>query len=265
VLGFELAATLTAAWLGAFAAMPYLVPPPAIERLWGNPHLLSFTALAMVALALFLAIGCRSRAQAAGCSAAIFVVVAYSTLIGPLTAMVFLPVLGFFGVIGLTMAKSRTELRWKLIAASAIVLIYFIVFGAWLAGYVLYAKTTFFRSEMYATPVTWNWASFQLEEPSRRPAGVVLLVIAVLGGVLTVLRENRGYVALPSGTSCWSACSGPSRHFSPSVDTNGQVRPRVFRPGHLPTACVVRRAIPARVSGRNRCGSEMAIIGSHGS
>jgi hypothetical protein len=33
VLGFELAATLFAAWLGAFAAMPYLVPPPAVERL----------------------------------------------------------------------------------------------------------------------------------------------------------------------------------------------------------------------------------------
>src|SRR5262245_5334777 len=119
---FPIPVGILAAWLGLFGALPYLVPTPALELTWGNPYVLSFIAFTMVALTLFLAIGRGSLASAIGCATGIIFILAYLTLISPLWAMVFLPVLGFFGAVGLTMTEARNELRWKLMAAIGLVL-----------------------------------------------------------------------------------------------------------------------------------------------
>jgi hypothetical protein len=172
-----------AAWLGLFGSLPYLVPTPALELLWGNPHFLSSIAYTMAALALFLAIGRGSRRHALGCAAGVLVVLVYLTLSTPLSALLFLPVVGFFAVVGLAMARTPYERRCKLMAMVGLVPLYLMPFAAWLAGYFLFAKTTFFWSEMYPSTITWRWASLLLKDPSGRPAGVVFLAVALLGAV----------------------------------------------------------------------------------
>ncbi len=97
----------------------------------------------------------------------------------------FLPVLGFFGVVGIIMADNRRERLWKINLGLAIVLLYLLIFSAWLLGFFLYAKTTFFWSEMYPSTITWQWVSLLLESPDLRPAGVLFFLMALVGGVLT--------------------------------------------------------------------------------
>jgi hypothetical protein len=182
---FPMPVGVIATWLGLFGSLPYLVPTPVLEFLWGNPHFLSFIALTMVGLALFLAIGRGSRRRDLLCAAGMFLVLVYLTLSTPLSALLFLPVLGFFAAVGLAMAPTPTARRRKLIALLGVVLPYLALFAAWLLGHFLFARTTFFWSTLYPSPITWRWTSLLLEDPSRRPAGVVFLLAALLGGVLT--------------------------------------------------------------------------------
>jgi hypothetical protein len=188
MLNFSITTTVAAVWIGLFGGMPYLTPVPAIERMWGNPPVLSIIAWTMVALMLFLAIGRRSRANSIACTAALLLSLFYLTLVTPLWILLFLPVLGFFGIVGMTMANDKREIAWKLAAGVAVILIYFITVGPWLAGLFLDAKTTFFWSELYTPKITWNWASLLVEDPVRRPAGVALLLLAISGGVMTVVN-----------------------------------------------------------------------------
>ena len=83
------------------------------------------------------------------------------------------------------MADDRRERLWKINLGLAIVLLYLLIFSAWLLGFFLYAKTTFFWSEMYPSTITWQWVSFLLESPDLRPAGVLFFLMALVGGVLT--------------------------------------------------------------------------------
>jgi hypothetical protein len=193
---------ITAAWLGAFGSLPYLVPPPALEIIWGNPHIVTVMAFPMVGLALFLAIGRGSRGHALTCAAGVFLILAYLTLVSPLSSLLFLPVVGFFAVVGLTMTNSAKERRSKVVAGLGVVALYLLVFAAWLAGFFLFAKTTFFWSEMYSSPIDWRWASLLLEQPGRRPAGTVFYVVAVVSAAVTAVsgvgplrRFAAGYLA----------------------------------------------------------------------
>ena len=183
-LEFPVPVAVAAVWLGLFGALPYLVPTPALERLWGNPHVLTFIALTMGSLGLFLAIGRGSRWHAVRRAGGICLILAYLTFINPLSSPLILPVVTFFGVVALLSAEPGREVRAKLTAAAALVALYLGFFAAWLPGYFLYAKTTFFWSEMYPAAITWRWASLLVEDPSRRPAGVVFLLLALTGGVL---------------------------------------------------------------------------------
>lgn len=191
MLNFPMPSAVAAVWIGLFGGMPYLVPVPAIERMWGNPPILSVIAWTMVALTLFLAIGRGSRGSAIAYAGGLLLILAYLSLFTPLFTALFLPVLGFFGIVGMTMASDRREFRYKVLAAGITVPVYLIIFGPWLAGLFLDAKTTFFWSELYTPEVTWHWASLLVEQPAYRPAGVVLLLLAMLGGVLTVFTGGR--------------------------------------------------------------------------
>ncbi len=191
MLNFPMPSAVAAAWIGLLGCLPYFVLVPAIWILWGNPPFLSEIAWTMVALTLFLAIGRGSRASAIGCAAGLLLTLIYLTLFIPLHALLFLPVLGYFGIVAMTMASNRREFRHKVFAAGIIVPVYLIILGPWLVGLFLGAKTTLFWSELYTPKVTWHWASLLLEDPVNRPAGVVLLLAAILGGVLTVFTGDR--------------------------------------------------------------------------
>ncbi len=185
IVDLPLAVGILAAWLGVFGALPYLVPTPVLQLTWGNPHFISFIAFTMLSLALFLALGRGSQAKAITSAAGILLVLFYLSLIGPILTIMFLPVLGFFGVVGIIMADNRRERLWKINLGLAIVLLYLLIFSAWLLGFFLYAKTTFFWSEMYPSTITWQWVSLLLESPDLRPAGVLFFLMALVGGVLT--------------------------------------------------------------------------------
>src|SRR4030095_7362026 len=62
-LQLETPVGIIAVWLAFLCALPYFVPAPALERLWGNPHILSFIAYTTIALVLFLSIGRGSTAR----------------------------------------------------------------------------------------------------------------------------------------------------------------------------------------------------------
>jgi hypothetical protein len=189
-IGLPLPAALMAAWLGLLGALPYVILTPFIERLWGNPHLLSTVSFSTIALALFVPIGRVPRAQSLACGAGIFVVLAYLALAFPLMLPVYAPVLVFFGVVCVITASTRAEVYWKLGTATAIGVGYLAFFGVWLAGFMLYSKMTYFLSDMAPSPVTWTWPSLLLEKPAVRPAGVAFYGIAILGGVVAAFRAT---------------------------------------------------------------------------
>ena len=200
-IGFALPAALMAAWLGLLGALPYVIPTPFIERLWGNPHLLSPISFSMIALALFRAIGRVSRAQSLACGGGIFAILVYLTIAFPLMLTLYGPILVFFGAVFLAMSQARGEIGWKLGTVAVIGAVYLACFGMWLAGLLLYSKLTYFLPDMYRSPVIWNWPSLLLEKPGLRPAGVVFYGVALLGGVMvafgraTPLRPfARGYL-----------------------------------------------------------------------
>src|SRR5262245_1447415 len=188
VLGFSLLATVMAAWLGVLGALPYVIPTPALERIWGNPWYLSFIALTMLALALFVCVGRGSRLQSVACAAGVFFILAYATLAFTLFAPNALPVVAFFGGLSIATAPDRAERRWKLAAAVLVTALYLACFGFWLSGFFLYAKTTYFMADMYPSPISWRWTSLLLEAPSLRPLGVVFYV-AALSGATAVMFE----------------------------------------------------------------------------
>jgi hypothetical protein len=188
-LELETPVGVTAAWLAVLGALPYFVPAPALERLWGNPHLLSFIAYTTIALMLFLSIGRGSTAQGVRRALGIMLILSYLVMINPLSAALVLPVFGFFALVGLTMAGSRHEFRQKFASGTVIAAVLAGVFGIWLVGLFAYAKTTFFWSEMYPSSVSWRSVSLLVED-SRRPLGALFLIAAVLGGILTMIRAS---------------------------------------------------------------------------
>jgi hypothetical protein len=181
-IGISFSATVMAAWLALLGALPYVVPTPFIERLWGNPHLLSPVSFSMIALALFVAVGRGSRAQSLACGAGIFAILVYLAIAYPLLLPLYAPILVFFGVVCLVTAKSRPETYWKLATVAVIGALHVACFGVWLASFMLYSKLTYFFPDMYPSPIAWTWPSLLLEKPGLRPAGVVFYCIALLGG-----------------------------------------------------------------------------------
>lgn len=200
-IGISLSAAVMAAWLALLGALPYVVPTPFMERLWGNPHLLSPISFSMIALALFLAIGRGSRGRSIACGAGIFIAVGYLAMAFPPALPIYAPILIFFGVVGLAAARSRAEIYWKLGTVAVVGVLYLACFGVWLSGFMFYSKLTYFLPEMYPSSIDWTWPSLLLEKPALRPGGVCLYFIALLGGAVaafgrvTPLRPfARGYL-----------------------------------------------------------------------
>jgi hypothetical protein len=183
-IGIRLPAALMAAWLGLLGALPYVIPTPFLERLWGNPHLLSPISFSMIALALFLAVGRGPRAKSLACGAGIFVILSYLAIGFPESLLLYGPIVLFFGAVSLIAANTRAEVYWKLGTAATIGVLYLSCFGVWLAGLMLYSKLPYYLPDMYPSPVNWNWPSLLLEKPGVRPAGVAFYCIALLGGVV---------------------------------------------------------------------------------
>jgi hypothetical protein len=188
-IGVPLSATVMAAWLGLLGALPYVIPTPFIERLWGNPLLLSLISFSMIALALFRAVGHVPRAHSLVCGAGIFAILAYLTMAFPLMLPVYAPIIVFFGAVCLIIARTRVEVYWKLGTLAVIGMLYLACFGIWLSGFMLYSKLTYFLSDMWPSPVIWTWPSLLLEKPALRPAGIGFYCAALLGGVVAAFRR----------------------------------------------------------------------------
>ena len=189
-IGVSLSAGIMAAWLALLGALPYLVPTPFIERLSGNPHLLSPISLPMIILALFRAIGRVPRAQSLACGIGIFVILVYLAIAYPLALVLYGPILAFFGVVCLVTSRDRAEIGWKLGTVAVVTVLYLACFGLWLAGLMLYSNLTYSVPDMYRSPVTWNWPSLLLEKPAVRPAGVGFYCVALVGGVVAAFRRG---------------------------------------------------------------------------
>jgi hypothetical protein len=188
-LGFGLLVGTLAAWVGLLGALPYTIPAPGLDRFWGNPHFLTMTSGTMLALCCFLQIGRGSKFKAAAYAGALMALLCYLTIIMPALMIVVLPVLGFFGLVALSMATDRRERSIKLVAGVGLGVAYFALHGVYLTGLLLFAKPTFFWSELWSVPVNWRWASFLVENPNRH-AGLLLLLVAVLGAALTAWTDN---------------------------------------------------------------------------
>jgi hypothetical protein len=188
-LGLKTPVGIIAVWLALLGALPYFVPTPALQRLWGNPHILSIIAYNTVAMMLFLGIGRGSTARTIWGALGVLLILSYLIVVTPLSAALILPVFGFFGLVGLTMVGSRHEFRWKLGMGAVIAAVLVGVFGIWLAGFFAFAKTTFFWSEMYPSPVSWRSVSL-LVESMNRPLGAIFLTAGILGGILTTIRAS---------------------------------------------------------------------------
>jgi hypothetical protein len=197
-LGLEVPVTVLAAWAGVLGAMPYLIPPPFVERTWGNPHFLSMISWTNIAVAIFVQLGRGSAANTVILAAGVLAILSYLATAYPLLALMWVPVFGFFALTGLAMAENRPELRLKFAAALAIAAIFLAIFGPFLAGIVLYGKATFFWSELYRSPITWRWASLLVEYPGR-PAGAVFLAFGVTGALLALPSANRKLARFAAG------------------------------------------------------------------
>jgi hypothetical protein len=188
-LGLSLSVGTLAAWLGVLGALPYTLPAPALDRFWGNPHFLTMSSGTMLALCCFLQIGRGSKFKAVAYAGALMALLCYLTIIMPALMIVVLPVLGFFGLVALSMATDRRERSIKLVAGVGLGVTYLALHGVYLAGLLLFAKTTFFWSEVWSVPVNWHWGSFLVENPDRH-AGLLLLLVAALGAAITAWTGN---------------------------------------------------------------------------
>jgi hypothetical protein len=186
-IGVPLPANVMAVWLGLLGALPYVVPTPALERIWGNPWFLSFISFTMIALALFAEVGRGSRLKSFACAAGIFGILAYVTCAFTLFAPNAFPILLFFGGLCIATAKDRAERQWKLTTTIVIGALYLACFGVWLSGFYLYSKMTYFLAEMYPLPISWRWTSLLLEGPALRPLGVVFYIGALFGGAVAAI------------------------------------------------------------------------------
>lgn len=207
--GFRTQQALAGAWIVALGAFPFYVPTLAMERLWGNPHLLSAidgTALALVAMALVKPERSVGRNVALGFAA--FVLLGYIGASQPIMTVLCWPVFGFFGLVLVFAASSPEQRRLRGIILAVLAAILALVFGRYLAGLFLYAKTTFFWNDLIPQHIGWRQESFFLES-GRRWLGPILWLGAIAGAILMARRRESvatsrfalGYLAFVAGTT----------------------------------------------------------------
>ena len=174
-IGFSVPSAIAGAWLGALAAFPYIVPTPAMERLWGNPHFLTSIAVGAVTQCLFLRIG-RSGPKISILATAAILALASQPARTPLV----LGVVAFFCLFATLGSKERHERVTKLVSGGVIAIAFTIAFGPYFLGLFAFAKTTYFWTELLPLQISFRDLSFLLEDPGRRPLGVVVWILALL-------------------------------------------------------------------------------------
>lgn len=222
-LGVRLQASIIGAWLLAIGLCPFLLPPPAAERIWGNPHLLSAIAVTALAMAGFFRLGRHGRRVDLALFAATLALLGYLGFSQPIAVTMAWPVFGFFALAWTIASDDRREATTKLVALAAIGVGLGTAFGPYLVGLFRYAKTTFFWDELIGRPLTWRQASFLLDFDSQpRWLGRTIWLLAVAGTALLVARRDacRRSLALPFATYlglamlatlAFSAAEGPWR------------------------------------------------------
>ena len=219
-VGLSVRIGLLAAWIAVLGACPYWVPTPALERLWGNPHLISAVAYVIVGLCVFFRLG-RDESLKRIALRAFFIVALFFYLVvsQPLITPVGLAAFGF-----LALLLSVQSLSWREAIAKLSVLVILTValasaFAPFFIGLFGYAKTTFFWNDMIPFNVTWRAQSFLLEQP-RRPLGELLWLLALVGAAIAAFgsageirrlaRAFLGLVALLLGTAVLVAIVAPA-------------------------------------------------------
>lgn len=203
-LGVSFRGAATGAWLLALGICPFLIPTPAAERIWGNPHLLSAIAATAFAMAAFLKIDGRRRHVDAGFAAIATLLLGYLAIAQPITTAMAWPAFGFFAAAWTWLSPAGRVRRARLLALTVLVAILVAGFGPYLRDLFAYAKTTFFWNELVGGPLAWRQASFLLDPDSQpRWLGRAYWGLAV-GGAIFILRRDaslRG-LAMPVLVFC---------------------------------------------------------------
>ena len=148
VIGLGWRTAAFGAWALALGVCPFIVPAPASERIWGNPHLLSAIAACSLALAVFIPIGRGRAASDAVCAMVAFLLLGYIGFSQPIMTVLAWPVFSFFAVVTISAARDSSERKWKIVVLGAVAVLLAVLFGEYLIGLFGYAKTTFFWREL---------------------------------------------------------------------------------------------------------------------
>ena len=186
---------ILAAWIGALAAMPIIVPTPGMERLWGNPHLLTAISEAAIIYALFVQQGRRAVWINVLFLVAMLLLLAHVLISQPIVMVLLVPVVGFFGG-GAMVFAARRERIWM--AASVLSMVLLCSSAApFFFGLFTFTKVTYFWNELSTISLNWRSASFLLEYPARR-FGLVMWCMAVIGAIVSVVKD-RGALRTTAG------------------------------------------------------------------
>jgi hypothetical protein len=180
--------SVSAAVTGAVCTLPFFVPTLVAWRVWGNPHFMTFIAVNNLALSAYLVIGRNGRRIDAALALAVLSLLVYATLAAPGCAVLFPPMLGFFGAAALFGARDNSERLRKVAAALLVAAILVVSFGLYIFALFYYARTTYFWNDMASFAVNWKQQSFVLSESGA--AGPYLWTACLAGAVLAAWRER---------------------------------------------------------------------------
>ncbi len=190
ILGLDWRGCILGAWAVALGMLPYWVPTPGMERIWGNPHFLTAIAASVLAIVSIYRIGQhRSIAAFSGLTLAAFSLQSYVAFSQPLTTVLAWPVFALFTFFAVVTAPGWRERRLKLLALAIVYLLLYLIFADYLKGLFLNSKPVIFWSELVPAGGGFRQQSFWLEHSSRW-YGLVIWVTAILSALWCCRDRN---------------------------------------------------------------------------